>query len=64
MGVSSSDVCLGGSEYIYLLLESLGSEDETGLGSHGGRVSGEESEGIEVCNTGGVSNVNYGGNIG
>ena len=34
------------------------------LGSHVGRVSGEESEGIELCTTDGVSNVKYGGNIG
>ena len=39
------DVGLGGSGEGFPLLGSLGSEDVSGLGSPGGRVSAEQSEG-------------------
>ena len=42
----------------------LVSEDGSELGSPSVRISCEESEGIELCTTDGVSNVKYGGNIG
>ena len=59
-----SDVCLGGSGEGYPLVESLGSEYESDLGSPGGRVSGDFSEGLEVCAPGGITSGKYSGNIG
>ena len=43
---------------------SLGSEDVSELGYSIGRVSGEDSEGLEVCATGDVSNGKSSGNLG
>ena len=43
---------------------SLGLEDGSELGSPGGRVSGEDYEGLEVYAHGGVSNGKYSGNLG
>ena len=54
MGVCSSSIFLGGSGKGCPMLKSLGSEDVFELGSPGVRVSGEESEGPEVCATVGV----------
>ena len=52
---SSCEISRGGS---------LGSEDVSELGYPIGRVSGEDSEGLEVCATGDVSNGKSSGNLG
>ena len=44
--------------------ESLDSEDGAELGYPGGRISGEESEGIVVCDPGGVLNGKSSENLG
>ena len=44
--------------------ESLGSKYGSKLGFPGGRVGGEESEELEVCAPGGISNGKSSGNIG
>ena len=64
MVVGSSDNCFGESGEGYSLVQPLGSEDGSELGSPGGRFSGKDPEGLKICAPGCVPNGDSCGNLG